>query len=100
MGNINTINNFRNISSNPLACDCDLVWLIPWSLQHDVRLKPIPKCATPFPNTSLKKFKIGTDFHCETQAPQSVLEMTPDQDQVNKVQIIITCRICLFFIIY
>lgn len=59
------------------------MWLVPWSTNQAVKLKPVPKCATPdaFAGTSLKSLIIGTDFHCETPS-QPILEMKPDQDQV------------------
>lgn len=74
---------FRNISGNALACDCDLLWLIPWSTTNKVKLVPAPQCETPLPFNGqlLKKLKIGTDLHCESPL-QPLLELKPDQDQV------------------
>lgn len=75
---------FRNISGNPLACDCNLLWLIPWSSNMSVKLQPAPKCETPtaFRGLLVKKLKVGQDLHCDTPL-QPLLELKPDQDQVN-----------------
>ncbi|KAJ6637071.1 Adhesion G protein-coupled receptor A3 [Pseudolycoriella hygida] len=72
-----------NISGNALACDCDLLWLIPWSAANKVKLMPAPQCETPSPFNGqlLKKLKIGTDLHCESPL-QPLLELNPDQDQL------------------
>ncbi|KAG4067101.1 hypothetical protein HA402_000092 [Bradysia odoriphaga] len=72
-----------NISGNALACDCDLLWLIPWSANNKVKLVPAPQCETPLPFNGqlLKKLKIGTDLHCESPL-QPLLELKPDQDQL------------------
>lgn len=74
---------YRNVSSNPLACDCNLLWLIPWSSNRSVKLKPAPKCETPeiFRGMLVKKLKVGVDLHCDTQVP--LLELKPGQDQVS-----------------
>lgn len=74
----------RNISGNALACDCDLLWLIPWSANNKVKLVPAPQCETPLPFNGqlLKKLKIGIDLHCESPL-QPLLELKPDQDQVG-----------------
>lgn len=75
----------RNITGNPLACDCDLLWLIPWSLNMTVKLQPAPKCETPAPfkGVLLKKLKIGDDLHCDTPL-EPLLDFKPEQDQVNR----------------
>lgn len=72
-----------DISNNPLACDCDLLWLVPWSLNSRVKLQPQPKCETPSPfkDVLLKKLKIGTDLHCESPL-QPLLELKPNLDQL------------------
>lgn len=72
-----------DISENPLACDCDLLWLSPWSTKMFVKLQPAPKCASPkpFAGTLLKKLKVGTDLHCESPL-QPLLELRPEQDQL------------------
>lgn len=78
----------RNISGNPLACDCNLLWLIPWSSNMSVKLQPAPKCETPtaFRGLLVKKLKVGEDLHCDTPL-QPLLELKPDQDQVNFISI-------------
>lgn len=75
---------FRNITGNPLACDCNLLWLIPWSSNMSVKLQPPPKCETPsaFRGLLVKKLKVGQDLHCDTPL-QPLLELKPDQDQVH-----------------
>lgn len=75
-----------DISNNPLACDCELLWLLPWSVNSSIKLKPFPKCETPLPfkGVLLKKLKIGTDLHCESPL-QPLLELKPNQDQVGIV---------------
>ncbi|XP_031627751.1 adhesion G protein-coupled receptor A3 [Contarinia nasturtii] len=72
-----------NISGNPLACDCNLLWLIPWSSNMSVKLQPAPKCESPpvFRGLLVKKLKVGEDLHCDTPL-QPLLELKPDQDQV------------------
>lgn len=66
-----------------MACDCDLLWLIPWSLNMSVKLQPAPKCETPIPfkGQQLKKLKVGDDLHCDTPL-EPLLDFKPDQDQV------------------
>ncbi|XP_017112854.2 adhesion G protein-coupled receptor A2 [Drosophila elegans] len=72
-----------DLSGNPLACDCGLIWLIAWSSARDVRLQPPPKCESPgnFRGMPLKKLRVGKDFHCETLL-QPLLELMPSQNQV------------------
>ncbi|XP_017052201.2 adhesion G protein-coupled receptor A3 [Drosophila ficusphila] len=72
-----------DLSGNPLACDCGLIWLIAWSNARDVRLQPPPKCDSPgnFRGMPLKKLRVGKDFHCETLL-QPLLELIPSQNQV------------------
>lgn len=79
-----TLLQYRNISGNPLACDCNLLWLIPWSSNMSVKLQPAPKCETPaaFRGLLVKKLKVGHDLHCDTPL-QPLLELKPDQDQVK-----------------
>lgn len=73
-----------DISSNPLACNCDLLWLIPWSQNQSVKLQSKPKCATPqeFKDELLSKLKIGSDLHCDSPL-QRFLEMSPNTSQVR-----------------
>lgn len=75
---------FRDISNNPLVCNCDLVWLLAWTADRVVKLQPSPKCESPvyFKGTFLKKLKVGVDLHCESPL-QSFLELVPTKNQVN-----------------
>ncbi|XP_059618129.1 adhesion G protein-coupled receptor A3 [Phlebotomus argentipes] len=72
-----------DISMNPLVCDCNLLWLNPWSANNSVKLQKQPKCESTgtFKGTPIKKLKIGTDLHCESQL-QTHLELMPEHDQV------------------
>ncbi|XP_016923980.2 adhesion G protein-coupled receptor A3 [Drosophila suzukii] len=72
-----------DLSGNPLACDCGLIWLIAWSTSKEVRLQPPPKCDSPsnFRGMPLKKLRVGKDFHCETLL-QPLLELIPSRNQV------------------
>lgn len=73
-----------DLSNNPLACDCELLWLVRWSANSSVKLQPVPKCETPAPfkGVLLKKLKVGTDLHCDSPS-QPLLELYPSQDQVH-----------------
>lgn len=74
---------FRDISNNPLACDCDLMWLLGWSNSHLVKLQPSPKCESEdFKGIYLKKLKVGVDLYCESPL-QPILEFIPKQNQVS-----------------
>ncbi|XP_055683344.1 adhesion G protein-coupled receptor A3 [Lutzomyia longipalpis] len=72
-----------DISMNPLVCDCNLLWLNPWSANNSVKLQKQPKCESTgtFKGTPIKKLKIGQDLHCESQL-QTHLELLPDHDQI------------------
>jgi adhesion G protein-coupled receptor A3 len=78
-----------------LACDCDLLWLIPWTEAQSIKLQPAPKCATPVPfkGKQLKNLKIGTDLHCESPL-HPLLELRPDVDQLlfEGDQLTLRCR--------
>lgn len=92
----------RDLSNNPLACDCGLIWLIAWSNARDIRLLPAPKCDSPvnFRGMPLKKLKVGIDFRCESLL-QPLLELVPKQNQVNQAQQSPTKFIYLnFFILF
>lgn len=73
-----------DISENPLTCNCELLWLIPWSKNVSVRLQPKPICASPAPfkNRTLNDLKLGFDLHCESPHHR-FLEMTPNTSQVS-----------------
>lgn len=82
------INFHSDLSNNPLACDCGLIWLIAWSNARDIRLQPPPKCDSPinFRGMPLKKLKVGIDFRCESLL-QPLLELVPKQNQVRNLNL-------------
>ncbi|CAD7091368.1 unnamed protein product [Hermetia illucens] len=84
-----------DISGNPLACDCDLLWLVGWSNNMSVKLQPPPKCESPsdFKGSVLKKLKVGSDLHCESPL-QPLLELHPDKDQLvfEGDELVLRCR--------
>lgn len=84
-----------DISNNPLACDCDLIWLVAWSNTFSVKLYQPPKCETPldFKGSLLKKLRVGSDLHCESPL-QPLLELKPDADQLvfEGDEIVLRCR--------
>lgn len=57
---------FRDISNNPLACDCELLWLLDWTTKPQRKLLSNPKCNHPFKGKSIRKLKIGVDVHCRS----------------------------------
>ncbi|KAI8116106.1 hypothetical protein FF38_01531 [Lucilia cuprina] len=83
-----------DISNNPLACDCDLIWLVGWSNSHLVKLQPGPKCESEdFKGILLKKLKVGVDLYCESPH-QPLLEFIPRQNQVvfEGDELVLKCR--------
>lgn len=75
----------RDLSANPLKCDCDLIWILDWAQRNSVKLSPGPKCQSPsdFKNSSLKKLKVGIDMHCETPiTQQNHVQLNPRYNQV------------------
>lgn len=72
-----------DVSYNQLACDCDLVWLIPWAQNLSVKLTQKPKCASPVPfkDQYLSKLRVGIDLHCESPLERTV-ELIPDTPQL------------------
>lgn len=88
---------FLDVSSNPLACNCELLWLPEFARNTSIKLKPPPKCATPeeFKNQHLKKIRIGTDIHCsQTTNNQPQLDLLPDKTQLifEGDSLTLTCR--------
>ena len=87
-----------DISSNPLACNCELLWLPEFVKNSSIKLKPPPKCQTPdeFKGLSVKRVKIGIDIHCSTQSNnnQQQLELIPDKTQLifEGDSLTLTCR--------
>lgn len=74
--------NSRDISNNPLICDCALLWILDWIQKKSVKLISNPKCNTPesFRNQLLRKVRIGDDIHCKSSAAS--VEMRPKENQV------------------
>ncbi|CRK87588.1 CLUMA_CG001385, isoform A [Clunio marinus] len=86
-----------DISSNPLACNCELLWIVDYVKNYSIKLKPPPKCATPeeFKGHAIKKIHIGIDIHCSasvTNQPQ--LDLIPDRTQLifEGDSLTLTCR--------
>lgn len=78
---------FRDISNNPLVCDCSLLWILDWSQKYSVKLLSNPKCSEPllFRNHLLRKVKIGDDIHCESPAGRNglpIIELKPAENQI------------------
>ncbi|XP_061386451.1 adhesion G protein-coupled receptor A3 [Musca vetustissima] len=83
-----------DISFNPLACDCDLMWLVNWSNTRLVKLQPSPKCdSEDFKGIYLKKLKVGVDLYCESPL-QPLLEFIPKHNQVvfEGDELVLKCR--------
>lgn len=71
---------FSDLTSNPLACDCGIMWI----QNISIKLKPVPKCASPeiFKNTNVKKLRIGQDLHCKQDLDLKILELKPQANQL------------------
>lgn len=83
----NKIYNCRDISSNPLNCDCGLLWLLDWTSKNGVKLISNPKCNSPpeFKDVPLRKLKVGVDIHCKSPVGNNGFpspEMLPSHNQV------------------
>lgn len=88
---------FLDVSSNPLACNCELLWLPEYVRNLSIKLKPPPKCTTPdeFKNQPLKKIRIGTDIHCsQSTNSQPQLDLIPERTQLlfEGDSLTLTCR--------
>lgn len=78
---------FRDISNNPLVCDCSLLWILDWSQKYSVKLLSNPKCSEPsaLKNYLLRKVKIGDHILCESAAGRNGLpkiELKPAENQI------------------
>lgn len=78
---------FRDISNNPLVCDCSLLWILDWSQKYSVKLLSNPKCSEPalFKNHLLRKLRIGDDIHCQSPAGRNglpIIELKPPENQL------------------
>lgn len=74
-----------DISNNPLTCDCELLWLLDWTLKLSVKLLSNPKCNNPFKGRALRKLKIGEDIHCKSSVANGevpLIELNPNRDQI------------------
>lgn len=88
---------YLDVSANPLACNCELLWILDYTRNYSIRLKPPPKCQTPeiFRGQSLKKIRVGEDIHCsQSTSLQPQLELVPDKAQLifEGDPLILTCR--------
>lgn len=87
-----------DISSNPLACNCELLWLPEYARSVGIKLKPPPKCSAPeeFKGQPLKKIQVGNDIHCSQFNHQqgSMLDLIPDKPQLifEGDSLTLTCR--------
>nr|XP_014098267.1 adhesion G protein-coupled receptor A2 isoform X2 [Bactrocera oleae] len=86
---------YLDISNNPLVCNCDLVWLLAWTIDRVVKMQPSPKCESPvyFKDSFLKKLKVGVDLHCESPI-QTFLELIPLRNQIvfEGDELVLKCR--------
>lgn len=85
MFTINFILSFRDITDNPLICDCDLLWIGDWSSNTSVKLVPNPKCAFPenMLNKTVRRLKMFLDLSaCGSVLPSKTLIVKPGYDQV------------------
>lgn len=88
---------YRDITENPLICDCDLLWVGDWARNTSVKLVSNPKCAFPenMANKLVRKLKIFLDLSaCGNALPSKTLIVKPDHDQVvfEGDTLILTCN--------
>lgn len=79
------INFLRDLTENPLICDCELLWVGDWSRNTSVKLVGNPKCAFPenMVNKTVRKLKLYLDLSiCGNALPSKNLIVRPDHDQV------------------
>lgn len=76
---------YRDITDNPLFCDCNLLWVGDWSRESGVKLVGNPKCAAPenMVNKTIRKLKIFLDLSiCSSFIQLNTLIVKPAHDQV------------------
>ncbi|KOB71103.1 DNA sequence from clone AEHM-28L23 [Operophtera brumata] len=79
------VNLERDITENPLICDCELLWVGDWSRNTSVKLVGNPKCALPenMVNKTVRKLKIFLDLSvCGSSLASNTLVVKPNHDQV------------------
>lgn len=75
----------RDITENPLTCDCNMLWVGEWSRDSNVKLVGHPKCAFPdnMVNKTVRKLNIFLDLSlCGNVLPLNTLIVKPAHDQV------------------
>jgi hypothetical protein len=92
---------FRDLSGNPLICDCELGWLLEWAQNMSVKLTSSPKCGGPptLRGQPIRKLQLGTDLHCNWPAAGSshgtLLELKPAHSQVWKQILVMRLAVLL-----